>query len=271
MTGGKNRYTCDTLARRRRPNQAGGAGAAAAAAAAERRCLKLPPPATLLPLGAKGKTPRCRRHFFMAATCLSHALYGSRPFELTTRCEQGTGGGRGVAPGRRTGWGRAHAGVCSGKSNTQQPAQTAGMHGNRPAARQRRGRQAAVAPLSPPPGSTFDAPQQPQGKALRRGSAPPADEPMILVKRARDPSRCTLHVDRRLAVRCSAAAARPLPLLTPPTPRRNLSGNPTCVSRLLQMAGLAALLRKQCSRVPSARPQRLQRGIQFRLAGRLAA
>lgn len=72
--------------RKSAPFHAGGAGAAAAAAAAGRRCRKVPPPATLPLLGAKGNTPYCRKHFFMAATCLSHALNGSRPFELTTRC-----------------------------------------------------------------------------------------------------------------------------------------------------------------------------------------
>lgn len=164
----------------------------------------------------------------MAATCLSHALKGSLPLELTTRCKRG--GEVAAAPD-------GHAG-CGGW------------------------------------------PQTPHRKQPQRGSARwkgdmrthtwHAHLEALLVLRCRlgahHLSVAVHHLQGR-RIRGSHALDSPPPALSlpagggvgggwaaHPTTSRRLA----CVSRLLQMDGLSALLRKQCSRVPSARPQRLQ-------------
>ncbi len=148
-----------------------GAGAAAAGAAAGRRARKLPPPATLLLLGENGKRPCCCRHFFIAATCLSHVLYGSRPLEFTTRCEYK--GGRepsrmSAAAGRVCGM---HGAACCSCGSRQQEA----LQCRQARAGRGGGPSTATCGNSAAPGSTFDARLLPRGTPPPHGSAPPAE------------------------------------------------------------------------------------------------
>ena len=206
-----------------------GLGAAAAhaggAAAAARRCRKLPPPATLPLLGGKGYSPCRRRHLFMAATCLSHALYGSLPLELTTRCREGRGGrdGSGVSMRARCTTVRIrlrHVGCAGGDT--------------------------ATPPAAPPTWKHFWCSAAAWGHTTSAWQCTTCKRQHIWKELANASCGTPPRPD---AATAGAAQAHPHP-----QHRRR----PACVSRLLQIDGWSALLRKQCSRVPRARPQRLQ-------------
>lgn len=231
-----------------------GAGAAAAGAATGRRARKLPPPATLLLLGENGKRPCRCRHFFIAATCLSHALYGSRPLEFTTRCEQ-TGGRESNGMSATAAQCSTHDSAFRWCSQRQQEAlqcrQARAGRGGRP--------------------STATSGNSPHLEALlvlgrclgahylrmamhhlqKKSDVKTCWSASCVLEPAANPTNALRHCCLPPPAAAAAAAAGD------PTLRERPAG-PTWVSRLLQIDWLVALLRKQCSSVPSARPQRLQ-------------